>query len=779
MKFRKIDESPKTFILVFETGDELADGLLQFAKEQKLSAASFKAVGALSSVRLGWLNWEGKRYEPSVTLDEQVELLSLIGDVALKDGEPVVHAHAVIGRKDGTAHGGHLLKAVIQQTRTEATVVRNSQVSNPTRPGAPGRPPRRSASIIAKWPQALGRAASLNWSYTPIPSEKFLILSEAHIWSGRRKRVVTSPRSDRTNLNCRRMRSSASGHSPILIFQNEKDGRSKAIDIHGIKQRYDNVKELYAGDLAKTDAVKRVGTGIEFYAGELPHINDNVPVRWRKVREDIEKLAANEPYVPVEKYFEIYRQHIEFDETKARQLSRYLHDLGVFLHFQDDLLLDRTVILQNEWATKAVFRILEDETIKKALGRFTRDDCARLWNDPQYARMDLELLALMQNFDLCYELRDIGPRTWLIPQLLPPAKPAALVDWAPEDLVLRYKYEFLPKGMISRLTVRLHRFVRNPGMAWVTGVLFERDAEPGISPTVVLAQVLEKGDEIELRARGPQAKDLRSVVAAELDALNASFQGLRGKSEHGLLEKVDKRIPCYCKVCSAAAVPEFFDQKTLLKREQELHWKMECPRSYEMVDVLWLLEGIKLDNLPGWAKEEKVTASAAPVAAAPREVRIFLASSAEFSDDRKDFELYFRRLNDERLKRGCYLNIVLWENFLDAMSKTRLQDEYDKAICECDIFVSLFFTRTGKYTEEEFDVAFREFQKKDRPQIFTFFKDAPVSSQSWPEEDFRSLRAFQTKLKGLGHYPTIYTSTDDLKLRFRDQLDKLLEQMRT
>ena len=116
MNFRKIDESPKTFILVFKTGDELADGLLQFATEQKLSAASFKAVGALSAVRLAWFNWETRKYEPSVTLDEQVELLSLIGDVALKDGKPAVHAHAVIGKKDGTAHGGHLLKAYVRPT---------------------------------------------------------------------------------------------------------------------------------------------------------------------------------------------------------------------------------------------------------------------------------------------------------------------------------------------------------------------------------------------------------------------------------------------------------------------------------------------------------------------------------------------------------------------------------------------------------------------------------------------------------------------------------------
>ena len=101
MKSKQIDQSPKTFILVFETGDELAKGLFEFAGQEKLSAASFKAVGAL---------------EPSVTLDEQVELLSLIGDVAVKGEKPVVHAHAVIGRKDGTAHGGHLIEAHIRPT---------------------------------------------------------------------------------------------------------------------------------------------------------------------------------------------------------------------------------------------------------------------------------------------------------------------------------------------------------------------------------------------------------------------------------------------------------------------------------------------------------------------------------------------------------------------------------------------------------------------------------------------------------------------------------------
>ena len=116
LHYRLVDEKPKTFVLVFETNDELAEGLKEFATEQKLASANFKAIGALSFVKLGWLNWQTKQYEPSVFLDEQVELLSLIGDVALKDGEPQIHAHAVVGKRDGTAHGGHLLQAHVRPT---------------------------------------------------------------------------------------------------------------------------------------------------------------------------------------------------------------------------------------------------------------------------------------------------------------------------------------------------------------------------------------------------------------------------------------------------------------------------------------------------------------------------------------------------------------------------------------------------------------------------------------------------------------------------------------
>src|ERR1700733_4252215 len=116
MHSKLVSHNPKTFVLIFETDDELAATLKQFASDQNLSDASFKAIGALSYAKLGWFNWDSKKYEPSVVLDEQLELLSLIGDIALKGGKPEVHAHAVVGKRDGSAHGGHLLEARIRPT---------------------------------------------------------------------------------------------------------------------------------------------------------------------------------------------------------------------------------------------------------------------------------------------------------------------------------------------------------------------------------------------------------------------------------------------------------------------------------------------------------------------------------------------------------------------------------------------------------------------------------------------------------------------------------------
>jgi internalin A len=381
-----------------------------------------------------------------------------------------------------------------------------------------------------------------------------------------------------------------SDHSRVLIFQNEKGGRSKTIDLAGIKGRFDNVMDCYRGNLEQSGAADKLRNAVEFYASNLRHIGEELPGRWVSIRADIETLAQQKPYISQQEYFELYSKHLKPDREKALFLSRYFHDLGVFLHFQDDLLLAKNVILKNEWATDAVFKMLDDEPVKKAMGRFTLQDCRRVWRDSVYTDMHPELLALMQKFQLCYRLPDISPDTWLIPQLLPPSKPAALAGWeSPGDLVLRYRYDFMPRGLISRLIVRLSRFVPQPDMGWVTGVLFERDT------TQALVEIPSKGGEIVLRVRGPERKGLLAVIDADLDTLNKSFR---------LEEDVEKLVPCNCKQCQGLAQPRAFEQRELLRRIEHSIFKVECPGSYKYVDVLELLDGIRLDRLPRWANEE-------------------------------------------------------------------------------------------------------------------------------------------------------------------------------
>ncbi len=153
--------------------------------------------------------------------------------------------------------------------------------------------------------------------------------------------------------------------------------------------------------------------------------------------------------------------------------------------------------------------------------------------------------------------------------------------------------------------------------------------------------------------------------------------------------------------------------------------------------------------------------------------KLFLASSSELKEDRDAFEIFINRKNKDWVDRGVFLELIVWEDFLDAFSKTRLQDEYNKEIRGCDMFVMLFCTKVGQYTEEEFETAFGQFKATNNPFIFTYFKDTEISTGSANKKDLMSLWAFQEKLKSLGHFQTVYKNIDGLKLHFNQQLDKL------
>jgi len=259
-------------------------------------------------------------------------------------------------------------------------------------------------------------------------------------------------------------------------------------------------------------------------------------------------------------------------------------------------LLRKMLVLNNQWATDAVYKVLDFEPVKKAFGRFTRADLANIWSDARYADQHDELLALMEKFELCYKLPDEKMETWLAPQLLSVLQPDAL-RWdasidrvtsshpvnTPDtaDLQIRYEYEFMPKGLLSQHIVRMHRYIRQPDLAWKSGVVFER------AGSQALVTEAWGSRNIRLRARGPQAKELLTLLAEDFDKMHERLEGLR----------VKKMIPCNCRACAGTAEPHFYEYDDLARRKSLGKRTIECKISFDDVLVVDLLDGVFAKNM--------------------------------------------------------------------------------------------------------------------------------------------------------------------------------------
>ena len=159
-----------------------------------------------------------------------------------------------------------------------------------------------------------------------------------------------------------------------------------------------------------------------------------------------------------------------------------------------------------------------------------------------------------------------------------------------------------------------------------------------------------------------------------------------------------------------------------------------------------------------------------------KKIKLFLASSEELKEERIQFEAFIRRKNTRLVNQDLFLELQVWEDFLDVMSQQRLQDEYNKVIRSCHVFVLLFFTKVGKYTEEEFNTAFDQFKAVKSPCILTYCKDAQIATSSLNKRDTMSLFAFKQRLENLGHFPTTYDHVSTLLLHFEEQIQRILEQ---
>ena len=117
MKYVRVarERGARTFVLVFDRGDDLHVELLRFMKEERVGSGRIAGIGGFSKATLGYFDRERKQYLP-IAVDEQVEVVSLMGTISVMDGEPFAHMHGTVGFRDGSLKGGHVRAASIWPT---------------------------------------------------------------------------------------------------------------------------------------------------------------------------------------------------------------------------------------------------------------------------------------------------------------------------------------------------------------------------------------------------------------------------------------------------------------------------------------------------------------------------------------------------------------------------------------------------------------------------------------------------------------------------------------
>ncbi len=389
------------------------------------------------------------------------------------------------------------------------------------------------------------------------------------------------------------------GDSPVLIVQNERDNRSSDIGYKELAGLFGQVKAQHPLNLeGDTKKLAQLKEDIQTRLRHLDHVGADWPASRVAIRRDLEALRDKEPHISLDRYLELCAAQGQ-SEDDALDISRFLHDLGVALHFQDDPLLKKTVILDNQWAVGGVYQIVDDRRVQDKKGFFTQKMALRIWSDkaktnyhPAHRRMADELLQLMLKFEICYLLEESAEKTYLAPQLLPKDMTDSASNWdTANNLQLRYEYDFMPKGLANRLIVRLHHYLSDPEAdAWRAGAIFRYGER-----TALRLQEHWLNRQLQLHATGPQAKDLLTIVAAEIERLNNTYKRFRARPEAGKPHPVRKMVPCICSHCKNKEIPKFHDYEKLLRAKEAGRSAIECDAIFEQVSVSGLLEHIAGD----------------------------------------------------------------------------------------------------------------------------------------------------------------------------------------
>ena len=367
-----------------------------------------------------------------------------------------------------------------------------------------------------------------------------------------------------------------SENSPILIVQNEKQDRSRELNIHGMRGRFEGLIKVMRTNLHSKRGLPRIIEEIHHQITKLPHVGNELPKSWVDIRKTLENIAEENNFISRKHYLSICKNY-GLDKDRAFFLGDYLHDLGVFLNFKDNPILKKIVILNPTWCTDAVYNLLDSQFIKEQHGVFSKNDLYEIWDEPRYFDMQDELLELMMKFELCYHIPQ--SLNYIAPQLLQVNQPQYSWNYI-DNIIVKYDYDFMPKGIITRLIVRLHRYIKNHDLVWKEGVVLKREGAN--------AEIIETYGRraLQIRVEGKNRKELLTIILEEVDNIHKTYIKLA----------VTKLIPCTCSDCNLSSTPHFYKYNILKRYLNNNKTKIVCDKSLKDVEVSPLIEEVNTNK---------------------------------------------------------------------------------------------------------------------------------------------------------------------------------------
>jgi len=307
------------------------------------------------------------------------------------------------------------------------------------------------------------------------------------------------------------------GESPVLIVGNKIDQHPLDIDRTGLQKKYPNIVGILETSAATGAGIEELKAAITEQVNNLPHVRDLLPETWFTVKTKLEALGKQSNFITQEKYLDLCADNEVSDETSQRTLIGFLHDLGVVLHFQDDPRLEALGILNPQWVTNGVYKILNSHALFQNKGVLTTSMLDEILNLPEYPRgKRLFIVDMMKKFELCY---DIEPdKTFLVPDLLPKDQPDLKFNGIP---AFEYAYPVLPSSVITRFIVRMNQKI-DDGFVWRTGVVLKI----GENTALVKADIEDRKITIAIDGLEHKRREAIFAIRYELGEIHNSIKGL-------------------------------------------------------------------------------------------------------------------------------------------------------------------------------------------------------------------------------------------------------------